>query len=75
VTFQDPHFHRRELTLLASRNALATDFARVLALIEAGAVDTSPWITHSAQLQDVPAEFAGWAGPESGVLKAMIAVT
>ena len=33
ITFVDPEFHRREITLLASRNATATDFARVLATI------------------------------------------
>jgi threonine dehydrogenase-like Zn-dependent dehydrogenase len=75
VTFDDPEFHRRELTLLASRNARPTDFTRVLALIESGRVDTSPWITHRAKLRDVPAHFAGWAKPENSVLKAMIDVS
>lgn len=48
VTFDDPNFHRRELTVLSSRNALSADFPRIIALIEAGRVDTSPWITHRA---------------------------
>src|SRR5437667_3146947 len=41
-----PVLHRRELTLLASRNALATDFERIIALIEDGRIDTRRWITH-----------------------------
>ena len=48
VTFHDPNFHRRELTLLSSRNALPEDFSRIIRLIEAGRIDTAPWITHRA---------------------------
>lgn len=72
VTFNDPNFHRRELTLLASRNARPDDFARILALVESGRVDTSPWITHRARVEDVPSVFESWTKPETGVLKAMI---
>ncbi len=74
VTFNDPNFHKRELTLLATRNALPEDFTRIIALVETGQVDTSNWITHHAKFADVPGEFAGWTKPESGVLKAMIEV-
>ena len=57
VTFDDPNFHRRELTLYASRNALPEDFGRILGLLESGEVDTTPWITHRAPLGEVPEEF------------------
>ncbi len=72
VTFNDPNFHRRELTLLASRNSRPDDFTRIIELVESGRVDTSPWITHRAPLGEVPALFESWTRPESGVLKAMI---
>lgn len=72
VTFDDPNFHRRELTLLASRNARPDDFARIIALVESGRVDTSPWITHRAGFAVVPDRFAAWTRPETGVLKALI---
>jgi len=72
VGFDDPNFHRRELTLLATRNSTAVEFRRVIALIESGRIDTKPWITHRARLADVPAAFAGWTRPETGVIKAMI---
>ncbi len=75
VTFNDPNFHRRELTLLASRNSRPEDFRRILTLVEAGRVDTTPWITHRAPLAAVPEQFAGWTDPAAGVLKAMIALT
>ncbi len=76
VTFNDPNFHRRELTLLASRNSRPDDFRRIIALVESGRVDTNPWITHRASLGEVTsAGFENWTKPESGVLKAMISVT
>ena len=74
LTFRDPEFHRRELTLLASRNALPVDFAHVIATLEAGQLDVRPWITHRAALAEVPAAFPSWATPEAGVVKAMIEV-
>jgi 2-desacetyl-2-hydroxyethyl bacteriochlorophyllide A dehydrogenase len=74
VTFNDPNFHRRELTILASRNARPDDFSRIISLIEAKRIDTSPWITHRASLCDVVTEFPLWAKSETGVIKAMIEV-
>ncbi len=72
VTFDDPGFHRRELALLGSRNAQSADFTRITGLIEAGRIDTSPWITHRASLAGMMGQFPAWALPETGVIKAMI---
>jgi alcohol dehydrogenase len=72
-----PHatvMHRRELTLLASRNALSPDFPRIIQLIEKGEIDTRPWITHHAALGEVPAVFPAWLKPESGVIKAVVEI-
>ena len=74
VTFNDPNFHRRELTILASRNARPDDFSRIISLIEAKRIDTSPWITHRAPLSNVVTEFPLWTKAETGVIKAMIEV-
>lgn len=74
VTFNDPNFHKRELTVMGSRNALPTDFTRIISLIEAGRLDTGPWITHRAPLDGVIADFPSWVLPETGVIKAMIEV-
>jgi 2-desacetyl-2-hydroxyethyl bacteriochlorophyllide A dehydrogenase len=73
VTFHDPNFHRRELTLLASRNALPGTFREVIALIEAGRINTTPWITHRFGLADTPLMFAGLGG-NPAVIKAVIDV-
>jgi threonine dehydrogenase-like Zn-dependent dehydrogenase len=72
VTFNDPNFHKRELTLMGSRNARSADFPRIIALIESGRVDTTPWITHRAPFDAVPEQFPSWVKPETGVLKAII---
>lgn len=74
VNIDDPLFHRRELTLLASRNAVAADFPRIIGLIETGRIDTRPWITHRAGFAEVPAAFPAWVHPSSGVIKAMVAM-
>jgi len=74
VTFSDPDFHKRELTLLASRNSLPGEFERIIRLVESGKVDTQPWITHRGALEAVPDEFPAWTRPETGVIKAIIEV-
>lgn len=74
VSFPHPLMHRREMTLLASRNALASDFKRIITLIEEGQINTQPWITHEAQFEEVPQVFASWLQPDAGVIKAMIHV-
>ncbi len=72
VTFHDPDFHRRELTLLASRNSTPNTFGNVIEAVEAGRIDTSPWITHRTTLEAMPAEFERWLDPASGTIKAMV---
>ena len=70
-----PIMHRRELTLLASRNALPPDFTRIIELIEEGKIDTRPWITHHASFEEMIGVFPKWIQPETGVIKAVLHVT
>jgi 2-desacetyl-2-hydroxyethyl bacteriochlorophyllide A dehydrogenase len=56
VALDDPLFHRREITLFATRNS-ARNFPRVIELIEKGRIDTAPWITHRMKLAEVPERF------------------
>jgi len=69
-----PFLHRRELTLMASRNALPGDFTRIIKLIGEGKIDTAPWITHHATFDEVPAIFPSWVKPETGVIKAVVTI-
>src|SRR5262245_24433110 len=72
--FTQPLMHRREMTFLASRNALAHEFTRIIRLIEGGMLDTRPWITHRAPFDAMIGEFTNWLKPETGVVKAMVEV-
>ena len=74
LTFSDPNFHRRELTVCGSRNALPGTFRDIIALVEAGRVDTKPWITHRFALADTPEVFPRDIAGNAAVLKAMIEV-
>jgi 2-desacetyl-2-hydroxyethyl bacteriochlorophyllide A dehydrogenase len=72
LTFNDPNFHRREITVCASRNAVPSTFREIIALIEAGRIDTRPWITHRLALADLPAVFPREIAGNPNVLKAMV---
>jgi 2-desacetyl-2-hydroxyethyl bacteriochlorophyllide A dehydrogenase len=71
-TFNDPSFHRREMTLLATRNSTPADFRNIISLMEDGAIDTAPWITHRASIDDMIARFPSWLEPATGVIKAIV---
>jgi alcohol dehydrogenase len=75
ITFPHPILHRPEITLRGSRNALPSDFPRILRLIEDGTIDTRPWITHRTDFANVIADFPALCHPESGVIKAVIEVS
>jgi 2-desacetyl-2-hydroxyethyl bacteriochlorophyllide A dehydrogenase len=74
VSFSDPEFHRRETTLLSSRNATLADVSRVMDAIRSGRIDTSLLNTHRAPLASVPEAMSTWMKPETGVMKAIVEV-
>ena len=73
ISFNDPEFHKRETTLLGSRNATLEDFEVVLAAQRSGKVPEA-LITHRMTLADVPARFADLTNPKAGVIKGMVEV-
>lgn len=72
LTFSDPEFHKREATLLASRNAQPEDFAEVVRQMQAGRIPTRALNTHRGQLADAVDLFSEWSRPEAGVIKAIL---
>src|SRR2546430_16597399 len=72
IAFNDPEFHRRETTLLASRNATIEDFEAVIAAIRSGDVPTDKLRTHHAALKELPDTVEKWANPATGVIKAIV---
>lgn len=72
ITFSDPEFHKRELTLMGSRNATSADFRHVVDAIESRAFDLGRYITHRAAFEETIAAFDRWLKPESRVIKAIV---
>lgn len=72
--FHDPYFHKKEMALMASRNALPADFKQIIAMIEAGKINTNAWITHRSSFEEMIQQFESWLKPESGVIKAVVAL-
>jgi 2-desacetyl-2-hydroxyethyl bacteriochlorophyllide A dehydrogenase len=72
ITFSDPEFHKREITLMGSRNATAEDFALVLETLRAGRIPTTDLRTHRIPMRELPATIGTWINPESRVIKAMV---
>ena len=74
IGFSDPEFHKRETTLLASRNALPADFAEVVTRMREGGIPVAALRTHHATLDEAATQFPAWLRPETGVIKATIEV-
>ena len=74
VRFVDTTFHKKELTLMASRNATRGEFEAVLADLASGAVDPAPWITHRTSLDRLEHDLPGYTDPSRGVVKAMLEI-
>jgi threonine dehydrogenase-like Zn-dependent dehydrogenase len=72
ISFSHPEFHKREATLMSSRNATREDFEHVIASMKAGLVDPTTYITHRVDFGQVQEEFASWLDPATGVIKAMV---
>jgi alcohol dehydrogenase len=75
ISFPDPLLHRREMTVMGSRNAMPEDFTRIVKLIETGQIDTRPWITHHSTFDKLIQDFPSFTRPETGVIKAVVEVS
>ena len=72
LIFSHPEFHKRETTLMSSRNATRADFEYVLDCIEQRLVDPVAFISHRTSFAKLKDEFAHLLNPSSGVIKAMV---
>lgn len=57
ILLDDALFHKREITLLASRNSVG-QFPRIIQMLEEGTIQIDDWITERLVLCDLPKEFA-----------------
>jgi 2-desacetyl-2-hydroxyethyl bacteriochlorophyllide A dehydrogenase len=72
ICFSHPEFHKREATLMSSRNATRADFEHVISLIKRKEIDPTIFITHRVRFDQVKDEFKRWLNPAGGVIKAMV---
>lgn len=70
IQVDDALLHRREITILASRNS-AGQFPRIIGLIEEGKIVTAPWITDRMTLTEVPARLKDLPA-NSNLIKAIV---
>jgi 2-desacetyl-2-hydroxyethyl bacteriochlorophyllide A dehydrogenase len=74
ISFSHPEFHKREATLMSSRNAMRQDFEQVIAAIKNKEVHPAAYITHRVLFDDVKHEFVNWLNPVNGVIKAIVEI-
>jgi len=74
ISFSQPEFHKREGTLMSSRNASRADFEHVLDSMKKGYVNPTNYITHRVQFEEVKEQFESWLNPANGVIKAMVSM-
>ncbi len=72
ISFSHPEFHKRETTLMSSRNATRADFEHVINAMKQGWVQPSTYITHRVSFDDLTDVFESWLHPATGVIKAMV---
>ncbi len=74
ISFSHPEFHKREATLMSSRNATREDFEQVIDAMKNGLIDPTTYITHRVNFGDVKSVFESWLDPKGGVIKVMVKV-
>jgi 2-desacetyl-2-hydroxyethyl bacteriochlorophyllide A dehydrogenase len=72
ISFSHPEFHKREATLMSSRNATREDFEHVLDCMRRKLVNPATYITHRVGFDEVKDTFPAWLDPKNGTIKAMI---
>ena len=75
ITFADADFHKREMTLMASRNATAVDFDHVIAAIKSKKVPIAKLLTHRTSLAEVANDLPRWSSDKRGLIKALVDIS
>ncbi len=75
IKFSDPEFHKREMTLMASRNATDVDFEHVISSIKSGVVPILKLLTHRTSLEHVATDLPRWSSNKEGLIKAIVEIS
>jgi threonine dehydrogenase-like Zn-dependent dehydrogenase len=74
LSISHPEFHKREATLMSSRNATREDFDHVMQCMKEKLLDPATYITHRVGFDEIKDQFDSWLDPKNGVIKAMVEV-
>ncbi len=74
IVFSHPEFHKREGTLMSSRNATRQDFEHVIDSIKKGLVKPVNYITHRTGFDTLDVEFENWLTNNASVIKAVVSL-
>lgn len=72
ISFSHPEFHKREATLMSSRNATRQDFKFVIDCVKNKLISPLNYITHRVNFDHVGNQFKGLIKDKSEVIKAII---
>jgi 2-desacetyl-2-hydroxyethyl bacteriochlorophyllide A dehydrogenase len=72
ISFIHPEFHKREATLMSSRNATREDFLYVMDLLRTKRINASDFISHHIEWAEVDSVFPTIHLPEMGVIKGVV---
>jgi 2-desacetyl-2-hydroxyethyl bacteriochlorophyllide A dehydrogenase len=74
IGFSHPEFHKREATLMSSRNAIREDFNHVISAIKSKQITPAKFITQRVLFENIKEEFSYLLDSENGVIKAMVEI-
>lgn len=72
IAFHHPEFHKREGTLMSSRNAVKEDFEFVINCLKNKYINPETFITHRTSFSNLKNEFPNWQNSSSEVIKALV---
>jgi 2-desacetyl-2-hydroxyethyl bacteriochlorophyllide A dehydrogenase len=72
LVFSHPEFHKRETTLMSSRNATREDFDYVMQSMSRGQINPRAFITNRVPFGEAAAGFPNWLNSSSNVIKVVV---
>ncbi|WP_185214154.1 zinc-binding alcohol dehydrogenase family protein [Sphingobacterium mizutaii] len=72
IQFSHPEFHKREATLMSSRNADRSDFEEVISFLKTRKINLAHFITHKIGFEKLGHKFQDLLDPNSMVIKALV---
>ncbi len=75
IRFSDAEFHKREMSIIGSRNATAEDFDTVRRAFAEKRIDAARLHTDTASLAEAAERLPAWAADRDGVIKAIVEIS